>query len=310
MIMIESLTKAYGPKLAIFDVSFRVKRGEVLGFLGPNGAGKTTTMKIITSFMPPTSGHVTVMDYDTVKDSIRSRQCIGYLPENTPVYEDMRVKSFLKFAARVKGVKKSNIASRVKNVIYDFGLESVQNSFIATLSKGFRQRVGLAQALINDPPVLVLDEPTLGLDPKQIYEIRQFIKDLSGSRTIILSSHILPEVSQLCDRVAVINKGRIVAIDSTQSLKTRLQDHSSIVIKVGGCLDKALKIVESLDGVISVSSSNSSILNIETIKDMDLRPVIAEKIVHAGIPLLEIVRREMSLEEIFMELVTEENADA
>jgi ABC-2 type transport system ATP-binding protein len=310
MITIESLTKAYGPKLAISDVSFRVKRGEVLGFLGPNGAGKTTTMKIITSFMPPTSGRVTVMDYDTVKDSIRSRQCIGYLPENTPVYQDMRVRGFLKFAARVKGVKKSNIASRVGNVISDFGLESVQDSFIATLSKGFRQRVGLAQALINDPPVLVLDEPTLGLDPKQIYEIRQLIKDLSGSRTIILSSHILPEVSQLCDRVAIINKGKIVAIDSTQSLKTRLQDHSSIVIKVGGCLDQALKIVESLEGVISVSSSNSSILNIETIKEMDLRPVMAEKIVHAGIPLLEIVRREMSLEEIFMELVTEETSDA
>ncbi|HOO36764.1 MAG TPA: ABC transporter ATP-binding protein [Deltaproteobacteria bacterium] len=306
MITIDGLTKAYGPKIAISNVSFKVNRGEVLGFLGPNGAGKTTTMKIITSFMPPTSGHVSVMEYDTVKDSMKSRQCIGYLPENTPLYPDMRVKTFLKFVARAKGVKKVNMASRVNKVICEFGLEEVQNTVIATLSKGFRQRVGLAQALINDPPVLILDEPTIGLDPKQIYEIRQLIKDLSGSRTIILSSHILPEVSQLCDRVAIINKGKIVAIDRTQSLKARLQDHSSIIIKVGQRLEEALKIIEGVEGVLSVSSSNSSILNVETIKDRDLRPVMAEKIVGAGIPLLEIVRKEMSLEEIFMELITEE----
>jgi len=306
MITIDGLTKAYGNKTAISNVSFQVNRGEVLGFLGPNGAGKTTTMKIITSFMPPTSGRVSVMDYDTVKDSIKTRQCIGYLPENTPLYQDMRVMTFLKFVARAKGVKKANMASRVNKVICEFGLEGVQNAVIATLSKGFRQRVGLAQALINDPPVLILDEPTIGLDPRQIYEIRQLIKDLSGSRTIILSSHILPEVSQLCDRVAIINKGRIVAIDSPQVLKARLQDHSSIVIKVGDRLDEALKIIEDIEGVMAVSSSNSSVLNIETIKNKDLRPVMAEKIVGAGIPLLEIVRKEMSLEQIFMELITEE----
>ena len=308
MITIDGLTKAYGNKTAISNVSFQVNRGEVLGFLGPNGAGKTTTMKIITSFMPPTSGRVSVMDYDTVKDSIKTRQCIGYLPENTPLYQDMRVMTFLKFVARAKGVKKANMASRVNKVICEFGLEGVQNAVIATLSKGFRQRVGLAQALINDPPVLILDEPTIGLDPRQIYEIRQLIKDLSGSRTIILSSHILPEVSQLCDRVAIINKGRIVAIDSPQVLKARLQDHSSIVIKVGDRLDEALKIIEDIEGVMAVSSSNSSVLNIETIKNKDLRPVMAEKIVGAGIPLLEIVRKEMSLEQIFMELITEEAA--
>ncbi len=306
MITIDGLTKAYGNKTAISNVSFQVNRGEVLGFLGPNGAGKTTTMKIITSFMPPTSGRVSVMDYDTVKDSIKTRQCIGYLPENTPLYQDMRVMTFLKFVARAKGVKKANMASRVNKVICEFGLEGVQNAVIATLSKGFRQRVGLAQALINDPPVLILDEPTIGLDPRQIYEIRQLIKDLSGSRTIILSSHILPEVSQLCDRVAIINKGKVVAIDSPQVLKARLQDHSSIVIKVGDRLDEALKIIEDIEGVMAVSSSNSSVLNIETIKNKDLRPVMAEKIVGAGIPLLEIVRKEMSLEQIFMELITEE----
>ncbi len=306
MITIENLTKVYGPKIAIADVSFQVNRGEVLGFLGPNGAGKTTTMKILTSFMPPTSGRVTVMGHDTVKDSILSRRFIGYLPENTPLYTDMRVKTFLKFVAGVKGVKKANVPSRIKKVIADFGLEEVKDAVIATLSKGFRQRVGLAQAMINDPPVLVLDEPTIGLDPRQIYEIRQLIKDLSGTRTIILSSHILPEVSQLCDRVAIINKGKIVAIDSPQSLKARLQDHTLIVIQVGSRQEEARKIVEKIEGVLSVSSSNSRFLNIETVKDRDLRPVMAEKIVEARIPLLEIVRKEMSLEEIFMELITEE----
>ena len=311
MITIEGLTKEYGSKIALSNVSFEVKRGEVLGFLGPNGAGKTTAMKIITSFMPPTSGRVTVMDYDTMKDSIRSRRCIGYLPENTPLYPDMRVKTFLKFVARVKGVKKAQMKSSIHKVISEFGLESVEDSVIGTLSKGFRQRVGLAQALINDPPVLILDEPTIGLDPRQIYDIRQLIKDLSGSRTIILSSHILSEVSQLCDRVAIINKGKIVAIDSTQILKLRLQDHANITVKVGSKLDMAFEIIEKLEGVLSVSRSNSSILNIKTVKDRDLRPVMALKIVGAGIPLLEIVRKDMSLEDIFMELVAEESrADA
>ncbi|HHO76751.1 MAG TPA: ATP-binding cassette domain-containing protein [Deltaproteobacteria bacterium] len=311
MINIEGLTKLYGSKIAVEDVSFEVKKGEVLGFLGPNGAGKTTTMKIITSFMPPTSGRVTVMNYDTMKDSMRSRRCIGYLPENTPLYKDMRVKTFLQFVAGVKGVNRAQMKSSIRKVISEFGLESVENAVIGRLSKGFRQRVGLAQALVNDPPVLILDEPTLGLDPRQIHDIRQLIKDLSGSRTIILSSHILPEVSQLCDRVAIINKGRIVAIDSTQSLKSRLQDHADITVKVGDKLDTAVTIIERLVGVLSVSISNSSILNIKTIKDRDLRPVMAQMIVSAGIPLLEIVRKDMSLEDIFMELVTEEpRADA
>jgi len=306
MITIQDLTKAYGTKTAISDVTFHIKRGEVIGFLGPNGAGKTTTMKIITSFMPPTSGYVKVMDFDTVDDSVKSRRCIGYLPENTPLYTDMRVEPFLRFAARVKGVRKTNIEMRIDRVIGEFGLKDVRNNVISTLSKGFRQRVGLAQALINDPPVLVLDEPTIGLDPKQIYEIRQLIKDLSGSRTIILSSHILPEVSQLCDRVVIINKGRIVAIDSTKSLQAGLRDHACITLRVGDRADDAAGLVESMEGVLSVSSSQSGRMSIETVKSRDLRPCIAEKIVGEGIPLLEIMRKEMSLEEVFMELVTEE----
>ncbi len=310
MITIEALSKSYGPQVAVSDISFTVKRGEVLGLLGPNGAGKTTTMKIITSFMPPSSGRVEVGGYDTVRDSIKSRRCIGYLPENNPLYTDMRVEAFLRFAARSKGMKKALLNTRLDAVIKECGLQEVRRTVIGKLSKGYRQRVGLAQALINDPQVLVLDEPTMGLDPKQIYEIRQLIKDLAGTRTIILSSHILPEVSQLCDRVAIINRGRVVAIDSAENLKAELQDHTRIVVKVGCGLERALEIVNAMEGVLSVSSSNSKVLHIETVRDSDLRPAIARCIVEAGLPLLEIARQEMSLEEVFMELVTEEGAHA
>ena len=306
MITIDSLTKAYGRTIAVQDISFEVKRGEVLGFLGPNGAGKTTTMKIITSFMPPTSGVVTVMGYDTVKESIKARRCIGYLPENTPLYHDMRTTSFLRFVAKAKGIKRSKVTSCMERVIFECGLEEVRSDVIRTLSKGYKQRLGLAQALISDPPVLVLDEPTMGLDPKQIYEIRQLIKDLASSRTIILSSHILPEVSQVCDKVAIINKGRIVAIDSTSSLQRGLQDNARIVLKVKEKLDETMQIINSIEGVLSVSSSNSCVLNVETTKDIDLRPELARRVVEAGIELYELSRKDMSLEEVFMELVTEE----
>jgi len=306
MIAIDGLTKNYGPKTAVRNISFEVQQGEVLGFLGPNGAGKTTTMKIITSFMSPTSGTVTVMGFDTVKDSIRARRCIGYLPENNPLYNDMRVEAFLNYVASAKGIKRSQRAIRLERVMQECGLSDVKHAMIARLSKGYRQRVGLAQALINDPPVLILDEPTLGLDPKQIYEIRRLIKALSTSRTIVLSSHILPEVSQLCDRVAIINRGEIVAIDSPQNLTAGLEDHSSIVVKVGARREDAVRIIAALEGVLHVSTANDCILMVDTVRESDMRPVIAKKIVAADIPLLEISRREMSLEEIFMELVTKE----
>lgn len=306
MIRIEGLSKTYGSRTAIRDISFEVRQGEVLGFLGPNGAGKTTTMKIITSFMPPTSGSVEVMGYDTVRDSLHARRCIGYLPEHTPLYHDMRVEAFLRFAARAKGVRPGQVAQRVDEVSAECGLIDVRRNLIGTLSKGYRQRVGLAQALINDPPVLVLDEPSVGLDPRQIYEIRQLIKDLSGTRTIILSSHILPEVSQLCDRVAIINHGRIVAVDTPAALTATLQEHASIVLTVGQRQDEALELISAVDGVLSVSAVNARGIHVETTPDADLRPVLVRRLVERGIDLLEIRRREMSLEEVFMELVTEE----
>ena len=305
MIAVDGITKYYGPKLAIDGISFEVKQGEILGFLGPNGAGKSTTMKIITAFMPPTTGRVTVMGYDTVDDSLEVRKRTGYLPENNPLYTDMKVESFLRFVASAKNVKRKNIKASVDNVIMECGLEEVRGRIISRLSRGYRQRVGLAQALINDPPVLILDEPTIGLDPRQIYEIRQLIKDLSGSRSIILSSHILPEVSQLCDRVAIINKGKIIAVDTPSNLTAQLSDHRIIELSVGERMDDALDLVKGIEGVVSASRLNSHIV-IETLRDMDIRPVIARKIVEAGIPLMELHAKEMSLEDIFMELVTEE----
>ncbi|RLB01372.1 MAG: ABC transporter ATP-binding protein [Deltaproteobacteria bacterium] len=305
MIAVDGITKYYGPKLAIDGISFEVKQGEILGFLGPNGAGKSTTMKIITAFMPPTTGRVTVMGYDTVDDSLEVRKRTGYLPENNPLYTDMKVESFLRFVASAKNVKRKSIKASVDNVIMECGLEEVRGRIISRLSRGYRQRVGLAQALINDPPVLILDEPTIGLDPRQIYEIRQLIKDLSGSRSIILSSHILPEVSQLCDRVAIINRGKIVAIDTPSNLTAQLSDHRIIELLVGERMDDALDLVKGIEGVVSASRLNSHIV-IETSRDMDIRPVIARKIVEAGIPLMELHAKEMSLEDIFMELVTEE----
>ena len=305
MIAVDGITKYYGPKLAIDGISFEVKQGEILGFLGPNGAGKSTTMKIITAFMPPTTGRVTVMGYDTVDDSLEVRKRTGYLPENNPLYTDMKVESFLRFVASAKNVKRKSIKASVDNVIMECGLEEVRGRIISRLSRGYRQRVGLAQALINDPPVLILDEPTIGLDPRQIYEIRQLIKDLSGSRSIILSSHILPEVSQLCDRVAIINRGKIVAIDTPSNLTAQLSDHRIIELLVGERMDDALDLVKGIEGVVNVSRLNSHIV-IETSRDMDIRPVIARKIVEAGIPLMELHAKEMSLEDIFMELVTEE----
>lgn len=306
MITIEGLCKNYGPRSAIRDLSFEVRQGEVLGFLGPNGAGKTTTMKIITAFMPPTSGRVTVMGFDTVKDALKARRCIGYLPENNPLYNDLKVESFLAFAAGAKGVKPSLRHVRVKEVMQACGLEEVGGRLIGRLSKGFRQRVGLAQALINDPPVLILDEPTIGLDPKQIYEIRRLIKDVAKERTIVLSSHILPEVSQLCDRVAIINKGAIVAIDRPENLTTGLRDHTSITVRVGGNAVEAVRVIGAVAGVINVVQAEDGLLMIDASRDCDPRPAIVKQLVAADIDLFEITRRDLSLEEIFMRLITEE----
>jgi ABC-2 type transport system ATP-binding protein len=226
MIEVRNLTKSYGNFVAISDVSFTAERGSILGFLGPNGAGKTTTMRIITGFMPATSGTVLVDKLDVFNESLEARRRIGYLPENPPLYSDMRVDDYLRFVARLRGVPRSRLDEALDHVIGNCGLEQVAHRICGQLSKGFRQRVGLAQALIHDPPVLVLDEPTIGLDPRQIHEIRGLIKTLSGERTVVLSTHILPEVSQICDKVVIINEGRVVLEEKLSALPagTSLED--------------------------------------------------------------------------------------
>ncbi len=218
MIEVEGLTKYYGRLAAIKDMTFRVETGDIVGFLGPNGAGKTSTMRILTCFSPASAGRATILGMDARTDSLRIRQKIGYLPENVPLYEWMRVRSYLEFVARAKGVPSAERSREVDHVAQSVGVDQVMHKLIRWLSKGYRQRVGLAQALIGDPPILILDEPTIGLDPKQIREIRQLIKGFSQSRTVILSTHILPEVSQICDRVIIINKGSIVAEDTPLNL--------------------------------------------------------------------------------------------
>lgn len=222
MIQVEHLSKRYGDLVAVRDISFSAKRGEILGFLGPNGAGKTTTMRIITGFLPATSGTVRVAGFDIFEEAHEVRKRIGYLPENPPLYNDMTVWSFLTFVARIKGMPRADIPTAAEQAIARCGLTEVAHRVLGHLSKGFRQRVGLAQALIHDPSVLVLDEPTIGLDPRQIIEIRSLIRDLSGERTVILSTHILPEVAQLCDKVVIINRGRIAVEESLATLTAEM----------------------------------------------------------------------------------------
>ncbi|HWP45830.1 MAG TPA: ABC transporter ATP-binding protein [Candidatus Limnocylindrales bacterium] len=311
MIVVENLTKYYGTLPAIQGVSFRVEKGEILGFLGPNGAGKTTTMRILTGFMPATSGTATVAGYDVFKDSLEVRKRIGYLPENVPIYNDMEVWAYLNFVTEVKGVPKKLRKEKIQQVIKSCGLESVSNRLIKNLSKGYRQRVGLAQALVNDPEVLILDEPTMGLDPKQITDIRHLIKELATEKTIILSSHILPEVSMICQRVVIINQGKVVAEDTTENLTSRSQTSRRILLQVDGPSEAVLKILKEVNGVNRVQRKDQVTGNIfnyevEASKDRDVRRDLAHAIVQSGNGLLELRPVEISLEDVFVKLVTEE----
>lgn len=312
MIEVENLTKKYGDARGINDVTFTVEKGEVLGFLGPNGAGKTTTMRILTCFMPATSGKAKVAGFDVFEDSLEVRKRIGYLPESVPLYTDMQVPAYLEFAAGLKGVDRRYIKKRVAQVMDDCALNTVSKKYIGELSKGYRQRVGLAQALINDPEVLILDEPTIGLDPRQIIEIRSLIKSLGGKRTVILSTHILPEVSMICQRVIIINEGRLVAVDTPQNLTAQLQRSQQILIRVGGPEKEVLSEIGKINGVsrVSVKENGANGVNsylIELKKDMvdagkDIPPVIVRK----NWSLYEMRPVGMSLEDIFIKLVTEE----
>ncbi len=312
MIEVENLTKFYGNFQALKGISFTVEKGEILGFLGPNGAGKTTTMRILTCYFPATAGRARVAGFDVFEDAIEVRKRIGYLPENVPLYRDMTAEEYLRFVAGIKGVPSREITKRVERVMDDCGITHMRKKLIGELSKGYRQRVGLAQALVNDPEVLILDEPTIGLDPKQIIDIRRLIRDLAGRRTVILSTHILPEVSMTCQRVIIINDGRLVAMDTTKNLTARLQGNYRLIVKVEGPREAVIETLKKIKGIESVEPAGDGknggvtelVLNMD--KRMDVRRDIPVAIVNNGWGLLEMKPIEMSLEDIFVKLVTKE----
>jgi ABC-2 type transport system ATP-binding protein len=305
LIKIENVTKMYGQTVAVKNVSFEVNKGEILGFLGPNGAGKTTTMRVITGYFPPTDGDAIVAGHSVLTEPLEVKRRIGYVPENPSMYEEMKVVDYLKFIGSIKGVPRAHIGESVDRVIKRCALQSVTGKRIGQLSKGFQQRVALGQALVNDPPVLILDEPTSGLDPKQIHEIRELIKSMAGNRTIILSTHILPEVSMTCSKVVIINEGEIIAVDSTDNIGSRFAQHNQIEIVVQGQPEKIVEKLTEMEGIMRIdNTSNRYTLDVE--KDSDLRAQVAKKIVESGFDLLEMRTKAMSLEDVFLRLVTEE----
>ena len=311
MIEVQGLTKRYGPVTAVNDVTFRVEQGEILGFLGPNGAGKTTTMRIITGYMPATEGKVVVAGQDVFDKPVDAKRRTGYLPETPPLYPDMTVREYLNFVARIKGVPRRDLKSRVDDVMKKTWVSDMADRHCAKLSKGYRQRVGLAQAIIHNPEVLVLDEPTAGLDPKQIIETRQLIRELGGSHTIILSTHILPEVSQTCQRVVIINKGRVVAVDTPDNLTARLRGAQTMFLQVAGPASDVQAALSALPGVtrVAVAGQRDAAVDIEvdTERGLDLRRQFAATVVGRGWGLLELRPLRMSLEDIFLSLTTEES---
>jgi len=318
MIQVEGLTKRYARHVAVNNISFAVEKGDIVGFLGPNGAGKTTTMRVLTCFMPPTEGRATVAGFDVFDQPHEVKKRIGYLPEAPPLYPEMSVEDYLTFVARLKNVPAGEIKQRTGQVMERCAVADVRSKLIAKLSKGYRQRVGLAQAIIHNPDVLILDEPTSGLDPKQINETRELIKSLAGEHTIILSTHILPEVEAVCQKVIIINKGRLVATDSVENLKDRASVGSAIQVQVDtdGQAD-AVTVHQRLEQVPGVSKvldrtahGNRFVFEVESLQGRNARPDVARAVVHAGWNLLELKSSTLSLEEVFLELTGSQPAAA
>ncbi|HNB50483.1 MAG TPA: ABC transporter ATP-binding protein [Anaerolineales bacterium] len=304
MIQVEGLTKDYGARLAVDNLSFHAEKGEILGFLGPNGAGKTTTMRILSGYMPPTSGKVSIAGFDVVEQSLEVRKRVGYLPETVPLYQDMTIFEYLKFMGSLHQVP--NLDNRVEDVLEMVHMEERIDSYIAKLSKGMRQRVGLAQALLHNPDVLILDEPTIGLDPVQIIEVRNLIKELGKEHTILLSTHILSEAQQICNRVLIINKGKIVAEDTPQRLQQHLVGVQRYALQVSGDGEGAVEVVSKVAGVKQVHVIRDGQLEFETQPGYDSRPQVARALIAANFDLLELRAVSMSLEDIFLELTREE----
>ena len=310
MIQVEHLTKRYGPTVAVSNVSFEVQKGEVLGFLGPNGAGKTTTMRVITGYLPPSEGKVTVAGFDVVEDPIEAKRRTGYLPETPPVYPDMTVREYLGFVARIKAVPRAEVKNRVDDICERCAVADVRDRQIGKLSKGYRQRVGLAQALIHNPEVLVLDEPTAGLDPKQIIETRELVKNLAGQHTVVLSTHILPEASKTCQRVVVINRGQVVAVGTPDDLTLRLQGYETVLVTAEGPAAEIMDKLQRVEGVNLVEPREASgqrvTIELRAERGHDVRPEVARAVVESGWKLFEIKTSGLSLEEIFLQLTTKD----
>ena len=299
-VVVSHLTKKYANQLAVDNLSFEAKPGEILGFLGPNGAGKSTTLKIITGFLEPTEGQVTVWGHEVVSDSISARRKIGYLPENNPLYPEMYVHEYLRFIGGMYELSRWSLRSRIKEMVGLCGLGPEQNKIIGSLSKGYRQRVGLAQALLNDPPVLILDEPTSGLDPNQIIEIRNLIKEVSKNKTLIFSSHILSEVQALCDRVIIIDKGKMVLNKMSSDLHLSIAQSKTLIVE----FDQEIPLaeLEAITGVIEVKSLEEGKYQLRVEADKDIRPVVFRFASEKGKTLVELREQEESLEEIFQQL--------
>jgi ABC-2 type transport system ATP-binding protein len=312
MIQVDRLTKRYGPVTAIHDVSFSVERGQIVGFLGPNGAGKTTTMRILACFMPASDGAARVAGFDVFKQSLEVRRRIGYLPENAPLYPDLPVAAYLDFVAEIKGVGRSARRAAVGDVMARCFITDMQNRLIGKLSKGYRQRVGLAQALLGDPEVLILDEPTIGLDPRQIAEIRALIRSLAGQHTVILSTHILPEVSMVCDGIIIINRGRIVARGTQAELVAQVFPTARVEVEVGGPPEAVAAGLRGLPGVLTVeprpARDGVAGFVVESPRERDVRGEIVQFVTGRGWRLLELHQAGMSLEEVFIRVVAGEEA--
>ena len=310
MIQATGLTHFYGPQPAIDEVTFNVKRGEILGFLGPNGAGKTTTMRILTGYMPPTHGQVTIGGHDVVKDSLEVRKLVGYLPETVPLYTEMPVTNYLRYMGSLRGMNNRDLKRRIPDVIELCRLNDYSKTIIGKLSKGYRQRVGIAQAILHEPELLVMDEPTIGIDPIQVVETRRLIQDLGKQQTVVLSSHILPEVSMVCERVLIIHQGHIVAEDTPENLAQTLQGVDQLQVEINGPPREVTTALRNIEGVIDVNHRNQpdkEVYLVRSEEGLDLRDEISRVIVSNGWGLLSMQLMSMSLEDIFLRLTTDED---
>ena len=313
MIQATGLTHFYGPQPAIDEVTFNVKRGEILGFLGPNGAGKTTTMRILTGYMPPTHGQVTIGGHDVVKDSLEVRKLVGYLPETVPLYTEMPVTNYLRYMGSLRGMNNRDLKRRIPDVIELCRLNDYSKTIIGKLSKGYRQRVGIAQAILHEPELLVMDEPTIGIDPIQVVETRRLIQDLGKQQTVVLSSHILPEVSMVCERVLIIHQGHIVAEDTPENLAQTLQGVDQLQVEINGPPREVTTALRNIEGVIDVNHRNQPDKEVYLVKSeegLDLRDEISRVIVSNGWGLLSMQLMSMSLEDIFLRLTTDEDTQS